>query len=130
MPKIKFDCADCLAFCCSIYERVHVTDSDLKRLATYSNKTTEEAAKFFTKIKNGERILRRRKDEKLGEACKFLDAETRMCTIYEGRPQACRDWPDSNRCVYYDMLKFERNLQESHDVVPVIKMTVYYHDDE
>ena len=55
MPKIKFDCADCLAFCCSIYERVHVTDSDLKRLAAYSNKSTEEAAKFFTKIKN--RIL-------------------------------------------------------------------------
>jgi Fe-S-cluster containining protein len=131
MPRLKYDCSDCIAICCSIYERVPVTDSDLKRMSGYFKITTEQATRKFTKVVRGERVLRRRADDKMGEACKFLSAETRRCTIYEARPDTCREWPhvQSDRCVYYDMLNFERRLQGTHDVVPSITLKVFNQDE-
>jgi Fe-S-cluster containining protein len=127
MARIQYDCSKCLALCCSIYERVHVTDFDLERLATYSGLTTEQALRRFTKIKDGERVLRRRADALLGETCRFLDQKTRRCTIYEGRPEACRAFPpDTNRCVYFDVLQFERKLQGTDEVVVDINLQVFY----
>jgi Fe-S-cluster containining protein len=74
-------------------------------------------------VADGQRVLRRRKDELLGEACRFLDAKTRGCTIYEGRPKACRDYPGKTRCAYYDMVQFEREVQEDPDVIPLVQIT-------
>jgi hypothetical protein len=31
-PAAHYDCSDCLAFCCSVYDVVEVTDRDLRRL--------------------------------------------------------------------------------------------------
>jgi hypothetical protein len=42
----------------------------------------------------------------------FLDQETRACTIYEGRPKICREFPTQARCGYYEFLKFERDNQD------------------
>ena len=42
----------------------------------------------------------------------LLDQEKRRCTVYEARPGVCRKYPDSNRCGYYDFLKFEREAQD------------------
>jgi Fe-S-cluster containining protein len=137
MPKVpstvrpKYDCSNCVAICCSVYERVGVSDSDLQRLADYSGLSLEGASRRFTKLYNGERVLRRKADHLLGEACRFLDLTTRRCTIYEGRPDACRDWPHGNsRCVYYDMLQFERKLQGTEDVVLKVQLSVNYPDEE
>ena len=65
----------------------------------------------------GEIILRHKKDEHFGTVCQFLDSETRRCTIYEGRPTACREFPGAVRCGYYDFLSFERGTQKDKDFI-------------
>jgi len=40
-----------------------------------------------------------------------------VCTIYEARPGVCRKYPDSNRCGYYEFLKFEREQQGDEEMV-------------
>ena len=32
-PRSYYDCVDCPAYCCSVYERVQVTPRDVRRLA-------------------------------------------------------------------------------------------------
>jgi Fe-S-cluster containining protein len=122
-PRVYFDCNKCPAFCCSIYERVQVTKRDLNRLAKYFNVTVETAMKRYTKMRGDERILRRKKDTIFPETCMFLNQETRGCGIYHARPAVCREYPDRQRCVYYDVLQFERRQQDDPDVLPLVQIT-------
>ncbi len=121
-PRELFDCAKCPAFCCSIYEVVAVTDRDLRRLAAHHDLGLRAAEKRFTRKSGDDRVLRRKKDALLGSTCRFLDAETRRCTIYESRPTVCRGYPGQTRCAYYDVVRFERNVQEDESVVPLIQI--------
>ena len=117
--KILYDCDVCPAYCCS-YARIIVEEKDLKRLAKHFKISVKAARKKFTKKgeEPGERVLRHQRDEDAyGTVCKFLDRETRMCTIYDARPAICRDYPGTKRCGYFDFLKFERMLQEDDDFV-------------
>ena len=118
-PKIKYDCQVCPAYCCS-YPRVIVSAQDIKRLAKHFALRPKEARKKFTRKgeEKGERILRHRQDETYGTACRFLDEESRGCTIYDARPEICRDYPGTKRCGYFDFLQFERMLQEDSDFIP------------
>lgn len=122
-PRVYFDCSKCPAFCCSIYERVAVTKRDINRLAKYFGVSVETATKKYTKLHGGERVLRRKKDVLFEETCQFLNMETRGCGIYHGRPAVCREYPDRSRCVYYDVLQFERKQQEDQNVLPLIQIT-------
>src|SRR5918997_7149666 len=122
-PKIHYDCSKCPAFCCSIYERVQVTKRDLNRLAKYFGVPVEMAEKRYTKMHSGERVLRRKKDPIFGQACQFLNPETRGCGIYHGRPAVCREYPDRSRCAYYDLLQFERRQQDDETVIPLVQIT-------
>ena len=90
-----YNCSKCPAYCCSIYERVQVTKRDLNRLAKYFGVDFETAQRRFTTSWQGERILRRTADPIFGKSCKFLNPETRQCTIYDGRPQVCREFPSA-----------------------------------
>ena len=118
-----YNCLDCPAYCCSVYERVQVTPRDVRRLARHFNVSEEVALARFTKVYNKERVLRRKADPVLAEACHFLNTETRRCTIYHARPAVCRQFPTTTRCAYYDLLKFEREQQDDPDVVPLVKIT-------
>lgn len=129
MAKALFDCTNCLAFCCSIYERVGVEDFDIQRLADHFGVSFATAKRRYTEIRYDERVLKRQPDPVLGEACAFLNLETRLCSIYDGRPDTCRAYPPTKRCVYYDVLQFERKLQGTRDVVPQFTLSVY-HDEE
>ena len=123
-PRVYFDCAKCPAYCCSIYERIQVTKRDLNRLAKHFGLTVEQTAKRYTKMWEGtERVLKRTPDPILGEACQFLDRETRGCTIYHARPGVCREYPDRARCSYYDVLQFERRQQNDLTVLPLFQIT-------
>jgi Fe-S-cluster containining protein len=122
-PKVHYDCSKCPAYCCAIYERVQVTKRDLNRLAKYFGVPVETAEKRYTKMYSGERVLRRKKDPIFGYACQFLNPETRGCGIYHGRPQVCREYPDRTRCVYYDVLQFERRQQDDVEVLPLVQIT-------
>lgn len=114
-----YNCDRCPAYCCS-YPRIIVGKRDLRRLAKHHGIGEEEAARRFTKPghEKGERVLRHHKDETFGTVCRFLDRETRRCTIYEARPGICRAFPGGARCGYYDFLVFERRAQEDEEYVP------------
>ena len=122
--RVFFDCSKCPAYCCGLYERIQVSKRDLNRLAKHFGVTPERAAKRYTKMWDGrERVLKRTPDPILGEACQFLDHETRGCSIYHARPEVCRTYPDRPRCVYYDVLKFERQQQADETVLPLFQIT-------
>lgn len=122
--KVLYDCDKCPAFCCSIYGRVIVGDDDVERMAAHYEISFSEAEKRFTKNLDGERLMRRRKDDLLGETCKFLDKETRGCTIYHARPGVCRIFPEKRRCAYYDLWQFEQEQQFNRGrVIPLVQIT-------
>jgi len=118
-----YDCTKCPAYCCSVYERVQLTERDIKRLAAHFGVDVETALRRFTTTWKGERLLRRKADPILGKACTFLDPATRQCTIYDARPLVCRNFPDRVRCAYYDLLQFERIQQGDDTVVPLVQIT-------
>jgi Fe-S-cluster containining protein len=120
---LKYDCDNCVAYCCSIYDRVQVTPRDIKRLAAHFRILPEIATERFTKVFRKQRILRRKADLLFGQACTFLDQKTRKCTIYNARPLVCREFPDTARCAYYDLLEWEREQQGDQDVIPLVKIT-------
>lgn len=118
-----YNCSKCPAYCCSVYERVQVTNRDIKRLARHFRIDFETAVRRFTTTWQGERLLRRKGDPIFGQACKFLNLETRQCTIYDARPLVCRSFPGQTRCAYYDLLQFERIQQGDDSVVPLVQIT-------
>lgn len=115
---VLYNCAKCPAFCCT-YPRVPVTRADVARLARRFGIGEEDARRRFTKAghEKGERVLRHRQDAVFQTACRFLHSETRRCTVYEDRPQACRDYPGTGRCGYYDFLSAERRRQDDPELV-------------
>ncbi len=116
--KNKFNCARCPAYCCS-YPNIYLTKADLRRLARHFDVSEEKARKKFTKKghENGKRVLRHQADEYYGSVCRFLDVETRNCTVYKARPRICKDFPGTRRCGYYDFLAFERRAQDDPEYV-------------
>jgi len=121
--RSNYDCLKCPAYCCAVYERVQVTPRDIKRLAKHFGVTPEVATQRFTKLYGNERVLRRKFDPIFGQACGFLNKETRQCTIYHARPLVCREFPTTSRCAYYDLLRFERQQQDDPDALPLVKIT-------
>jgi Fe-S-cluster containining protein len=71
----------------------------------------------YTKQIDGEQVLRHRQDDIFATSCKFLDGETRQCTVYEHRPGICRRFPGTARCGYYDFLAFERRRQDDPEYI-------------
>jgi Fe-S-cluster containining protein len=120
--KVHYDCSKCPGYCCS-YPRIEVKPSDVKRLAKYFNVSVEVAERRFTRVYmddgKPERILRHQKDTVYKTICRFFDTEERRCTIYEGRPAVCRDYPNGKTCGYYTFLKFERKHQDDKTFVPL-----------
>jgi Fe-S-cluster containining protein len=107
-----YDCSRCPAYCCS-YPRIEVEPKDIARLAARFALTVEEASRRFTTAgEPGERVLRHKRDRIFGTACRFLDARTRRCTVYEDRPAVCRQYPETARCGYWDFLTYERRAQD------------------
>jgi Fe-S-cluster containining protein len=53
----------------------------------------------------------------------FLNQETRKCTIYDARPGTCREFPNTARCAYFDLIEWERTQQDDPDVIPLVKIT-------
>jgi uncharacterized protein len=113
-----YDCSKCPAYCCS-YDRVIVNKRDINRIARHFDLDPETALLRFTKVVEGEQVLRHQKDEIYGSVCMFLDTKTRRCTIYNARPAVCREYPDRPHCGYYDFLKWERRQQGDEEFVPL-----------
>jgi len=114
---VFYDCLNCPSYCCS-YPRIPVGRRDVKRLAKHHSMTVEQAERAFTKQgwNKRERVLRHQKDETYGSVCRFLDRETRLCTVHEARPDVCRGHPAGVTCGYYVFLMAERRDQEDPDL--------------
>lgn len=120
----NYDCGKCPAYCCSIYERVQVTKSDINRLARHFGVAYETALVRFTRTyKTTERVLRRKADPVLKQSCTFLNHGTRQCKVYNARPAVCREFPNTARCAHFDLIEFERTQQNDPDVLPLIQIT-------
>ena len=113
-----YDCGNCPGYCCS-YPQIEVTDADVERLAVRFDISIASAQRRFTTdgLEEGTRILRHKEDDIFETVCRFLDSETRRCTVYQHRPDACRAYPGTVRCGYYDFLSSERRRQEDPDLV-------------
>ena len=125
--KVDYDCSKCPGYCCS-YPRIVVTDHDIKRLAKHFGLSEDKAKTRFTrsyvfesdepKENIKERILKHKKDHIYATICRFFDQDLRRCTVYEARPDVCRQFPDGKKCGYYTFLKFERKHQGDEDFIP------------
>lgn len=115
---IFYDCLNCPSYCCT-YPRIPVTQRDIRRLARHFGLEEDVAKRRFTKPGWGkrERVLRHQKDEHFGSACRFLDTETRLCTVHGSRPGICRSHPATAHCGYYTFLMAERRDQDDPELV-------------
>lgn len=103
-------CADCQGWCCRLPVEVRV--DDLVRMALIDAFEAEEEPKILARrllksgtidhfnFKNSLFTLARRANDD----CIYLDEQSRRCTIYERRPQTCRNHPGigprSGYCAY------------------------------
>ncbi len=81
----QIDCTQC-ANCCRV-ATAKVTERDVERLAKFLGMRVGELLRDCTEQSEEEgRVLKR------GEGgCVFLEGN--LCTVYEGRPDSCRDFP-------------------------------------
>jgi Fe-S-cluster containining protein len=114
---VFYDCLNCPSYCCT-YPRIPVTQRDIRRLARHFDLDEDVAERRFTKKgwSKRERVLRHQNDEVYGSACRFLDLETRLCTVHQARPAICRDHPNTPNCGYYTFLMSERRFQDDPDL--------------
>jgi Fe-S-cluster containining protein len=74
-----FVCRRCGA-CCQVFDGVKITETEMKRLGVAKN----EWADTFTDI-DGIYYMK--------EPCRYYDSNKAECTIYDGRPETCRNFP-------------------------------------
>jgi Fe-S-cluster containining protein len=92
-------CHGCVAGCCTL--PVEVSAADLIRLELISEEeaavSLKQVAKKLMKSKliqafnskSGIFVL----DQRYGEDCVFLGRKDRLCTVYDKRPEVCRQFP-------------------------------------
>lgn len=83
--EAPFDCLACGA-CCLHGGGVLLLAQDVARLAAHLGLTEDEVRIRYTS--DGERLRTKGRDD---PSCVFL--EGKRCTVYEARPQVCRDYP-------------------------------------
>lgn len=83
----EIDCTAC-ANCCR-HSVVSVDHADLEAIAGHVGCTREQAAHRYTEADAGAPALRTLRN--VPDRCVFL--ENNLCTIYDARPKACRDFP-------------------------------------
>jgi Fe-S-cluster containining protein len=128
--KIDYDCGQCPGYCCS-YPRIVVSEDDIERLANHLGLSRKKAESRHTRRYKfasddpseavDERILKHQKDSIYGSICGFFDTKKRRCTIYEGRPEVCREYPNGKTCGYFSFLKFERKQQGDKTFIPLLR---------
>lgn len=99
VPHRESLCRGCHADCCATI--VEVTAEDLVRLGLC---TEDEARgsmkKIYKRLKAAKWVSSYREgtgffilQQKANDDCPFLDSRSRLCTVYEKRPDVCRRFP-------------------------------------
>jgi Fe-S-cluster containining protein len=92
-------CETCYGGCCTM--PVEVRLADLVRLGVVSEDEALGSIKKLSKRLAREGITSSYRhgtelfmlSQKNGRDCYFLDSRTRLCTVYDKRPDVCRDFP-------------------------------------
>jgi Fe-S-cluster containining protein len=86
--RISVDCAKCLKKCCSQpHDHVYLTRREEERLARRSGQAPED---FVVRVRNPHTGFEFRT---LQLPCRFYEASTGRCGVYEDRPLVCRLYP-------------------------------------
>ena len=80
---------------------VEIKSSDLVRLGLTDVDELENSIKKVAKRLKKEGVISSYREgtdlfmltQKSNDDCYFLDSKTRLCTVYEKRPDTCRDFP-------------------------------------
>lgn len=92
-------CDDCIGTCCKL--QTDLTLDELIRMGVLTEFYRDEPIRKTAKQLKKEGIVKLfnlKKEiftlaQRENHDCIFLDDETRKCTVYEGRPDTCRDHP-------------------------------------
>lgn len=99
----KYDaanCTRCRANCCAM--PVEVKASDLVRLGVATQDELDNSVKKTAKRLRREGVISSYREgteffmltQRPNGDCYFLDPRTRLCSVYERRPDTCRQFPD------------------------------------
>src|SRR5690242_19991499 len=83
--EAQIDCTQC-ANCCRVTD-VGITDRDVEKLAKFIGVTKEEFIRDSTARDESDQLILKRTEK----GCVFL--KDNLCTVYEGRPQNCANFP-------------------------------------
>lgn len=92
-------CNTCQASCCTM--PVEIKSADLVRLGLVTQDEVDRSIKKTAKKLKKEGVISSYREstdlfmltQKSNDDCYFLDTKTRRCTVYEKRPDTCRDFP-------------------------------------
>lgn len=90
--EAAFDRIDCLACanCCKTTSPIF-KERDIVRIAKHLGlKVGDFTTRYLQRDEDGDWVLQ-------SAPCSFLDLESNLCGIYEVRPQACREFPHTDR---------------------------------
>ena len=91
-----FDCLTC-ANCCKTTSPLFL-DKDVERLAKHFKiKPVEFTIKYLVIDEDGDKVLH-------SSPCPFLGKDN-YCSVYEARPNACREYPHTDRKKFYQITK-------------------------
>ena len=93
-------CDGCYGSCCTM--PVEVVAADLVRLGVASSDEVEISKKKLAKKLIKEKIVQSYREgpdlfmlaSRPNGDCRFLHPQTRLCTVYEQRPDVCRKFPE------------------------------------
>lgn len=94
------DCLDC-ANCCKTTSPIF-RDQDIKRLAKLFKMKQGDFIAEYLRIDDEEDYVLK------SSPCPFL-LEDNKCFVYDARPQACREYPHTNRKNMYQILNLTKN---------------------
>ncbi len=120
MSSENYNCNECPSYCCS-YPVIPAKRSDIMRLARLKDITLEEARERYTdqEGKRGRKLKHKTDPVFKATVCTFLDLRTRLCTVYQSRPDICDNHPGDD-CEWYD----RKNLETLMEGRPVIRIRV------
>ena len=109
-----FACARC-GFCCHGETTVSLDEHDQERMIRALGLSREEVARRYWRV-TGSTVQMQVRDGH----CIFFDDE-RGCTVHEGRPWRCRQWP-----LHPSMLDDENNYRTISESCPGIRTDIDY----
>lgn len=108
----EIDCLQC-ANCCSTTSPIF-RDIDIERISKKFKLSTGDFESQYLKIdEDGDKVLQ-------SSPCSFLEVDNK-CFIYDVRPQACREYPHTDRKRMYQILNL---TQKNMEICPAVSRIV------